>query len=88
MIKANLGRGESPREEEMIADGDGEKEMRELREPREVPVPPRNQTTKVKGKMPRTKQFHIPKQASIVISAKARMVQCDWCQMKGIECFS
>src|SRR5882724_490804 len=44
VIKANLGRGESPREEETTADEDGEKEMSEPREPSEAPVPPRNQT--------------------------------------------
>ena len=79
VIKANLGRGESPREEETTMDEDREKEMSELREPREAPVPPCNQTTKVKGKTPRTKWSCIPKQADIVIPAKARTVQYNWC---------
>ena len=55
VIKANLGRGKSPMEEETTADEDGEKEMSEPRELSKAPVLPRNQTTKIKGKTPRTK---------------------------------
>jgi len=55
VIKASLGRGESPREEEMTADEDVEREMSDLREPREAPTMPHDRNTKVKGKTPREK---------------------------------
>jgi len=88
VIKANLGQGESLREEEMTADKDGEREMREPREPREPPAPPHNQATKIKGKTPRTRLTCIPKQVGIIILAKVRTLQCDQCCTKVIECFS
>jgi len=55
IIKANLGRGESPREEETTADKDGEREMSDPREPSEAPAMPHDGITKVKGKTPRAK---------------------------------
>src|SRR5882724_11585228 len=88
VIKANLGRGESPREEETTVDEDGEREMSEPREPSEAPALPCNQATKIKGKMPRERRTRVPKQAGIFILAEARTLQCDWCHTKGIECFS
>jgi len=88
VIKANLGRGESPREEEMTMDKDREREMSELRELSEAPALPHNQATKIKGKTPRTRWTNIPKQVGIIISAEVRTLQCDRCHTKGIECFS
>jgi len=88
IIKANLGQGENPREEEMTVDEDGEREMSKLREPSKAPAPPCNQATKVKGKMPRTRWTRVPKQAGIIISAKVRTLQCNQCHTKGIKCFS
>src|SRR5882724_4768207 len=88
VIKANLGQGESPREEETTADEDGEREMSELSELSKAPAPPCNQATKIKGKTPRARWTHVPKQVGIIISAKARTLQCDRCHTKGIECFS
>jgi len=61
VIKANIGRGESPREDETTTDKDGEREISEPREMSELsklseaPASPCNPTTKVKGKMPKTK---------------------------------
>src|SRR5882724_7460001 len=82
VIKANLGRGESPREEETTADEDREKEMSKPREPSEAPAPPCNQATKIKGKMTRARWTCIPKQAGIIISAEVRTLQCDRCRTK------
>ena len=47
VIKANLGQGESLREEDTTADEDGERELRE------APAMPHDKVTKVKGKMPK-----------------------------------
>jgi len=38
MIKANQGKGDSPREEETAADEDGEREVNEESEPSEAPA--------------------------------------------------
>src|SRR5882724_3942746 len=59
IVKANLGRGESPREEETTTDEDGEREMSELSELSEAPAPPCNQATKIKGKTPRERWTHV-----------------------------
>src|SRR5882724_6237664 len=52
IIKANLGQGETMREEETTADKDGEREVSKLREPSEAPAMPHVWVTKVKGKTP------------------------------------
>ena len=88
VIKANLGGGESPREEEMTMDMDGEREMSELSEPSEAPAPPRDRATKIKGKMPRTRQTCVPKRVGIIISDEVGTLPCDRCCTKGIKCFS
>ena len=69
-------------------DEDGEREMSEPRELSEAPAPPRNQATKSKGKMPRTRQTRIPTQVGIIILAEVRTLKCDRCCTKGIKCFS
>ena len=56
MIKANLGQGESPREEDTTMDEDGELEARKKSEPSEAPAAQPNKGSKVKGKMPRMGQ--------------------------------
>jgi len=82
VIKANRSEGESPREEDITADEDGEREMSELSEPSELSVAPATSRVKVrkaKAKRPNTRWARIPRQAEIVISAEARTVPCDRC---------
>ena len=88
VIKANLGQGESPREEEMTTDEDGEREVSEPREPNEAPAMPHAKVSKVKGKTPRVGRACVPKQAEVIVLAKVRTVPCGWCQVKGCKCHS
>ena len=56
VIKANLGQGESPREEDMTAHEDGERETSEPNKTNklnEVPALHCNKATKVKSRIPR-----------------------------------
>ena len=63
----------------MTVDEGGEREVREPREPSEAPDMPHDKVMKVKGKMPRVGQAHVPKQAEVIVLAEERMVPCDWC---------
>ena len=73
IIKANRGRGESPREEEMTTDEDRE---REASKASEAPIPKQKQT-KGKGKLSKTRQEWVLKGAKVIILAEARTVPCD-----------
>jgi len=75
MIKANQGRGESPREE-MTTDENGEREVSELSK-----APPARPTkgSKVKGKTAKTGQACVPKCTKVIVSAEVSMVPCDQC---------
>jgi len=88
VIKANQGRGESLREEEMTSDDDGEREASKLSELDEAPATHLNKATKVKGRTPRTRLAHVPKQAEVIILDEVRRVPCDWCRAKAHKCYS
>jgi len=88
IIKANLGQGESMREEETTADEDREREVSELRELSKASAMPHDQVMKVKGRTPRMRCACVPKQAKIIVLAEVRTVPCDQCQTKALKCYT
>jgi len=75
VIKANLGKEDSPTDEETTANEDGESELTKL-----LSMP---KVQKAKKKAPTRRQQGVPKNAIMVVFTKLRLKPCNQCKVPG-----
>ena len=79
-IKENLAKGDSPWDEEMTADEDGESELTE------ISTTLKAEMARGKKKMKKTGRTGVPKKAEVIVLAEPRTTPCDRCRMRNTLC--